>query len=65
MQTQYVTNNHGQKIAVILPIKDYQKIMEDLEELEDVRLYDKVKAKNEPSIPLEQYLKQRKKKKHA
>jgi PHD/YefM family antitoxin component YafN of YafNO toxin-antitoxin module len=43
MNTQFVTDDHGKKLAVILPIKDYQKMIEDLEELEDIKLYDKAK----------------------
>jgi hypothetical protein len=26
MKTQFVTDDHGKKLAVILPIKDYEKI---------------------------------------
>ena len=61
----FVTDAKGKKIAVLLPIKDYNKMLNDLEELEDVRLYDEVKARKEKSIPLEQYIKQRRKKRHA
>lgn len=43
MKTQFVTDDHGKKLAVILPIKDYEKMMEDLEDLEDVRMYDEAK----------------------
>ena len=43
MNTQFVTDDHGKKLAVILPIKDYHKMIEDLEELEDIKLYDKAK----------------------
>lgn len=42
---QYITDNKGNKLSVILPVKDYQKMMEELEELEDIRLYDKAKKK--------------------
>ena len=44
MKTQFITDNSGQKLAVILPIKDYNRMIEELEDLEDVKLYDKVKA---------------------
>ena len=43
MKPQFVTDNQGKKIAVILPIKEYNKMMEELEDLEDVRLYDEAK----------------------
>lgn len=43
MKTQFVTDDHGKKLAVILPIEKYKKMMEDLEELEDIKLYDDAK----------------------
>ncbi len=60
LHPQYITDNKGKKNAVILPIKEYTLLLEELEELEDIKLYDAVKAKNEPSMPFEQYLKKRK-----
>ena len=61
MKTQFVTDNNGKKTAVLLPIKDYQKILEDLEELEDIRLYDKAKQSDDGKrILLTDYLKNRK-----
>jgi len=59
---QYITDNNGKKLSVILPMKDYERILSELEEMADVRMYDEVKSRNEESIPFEQYLKQRKKK---
>lgn len=50
---QYITDNTGKKISVVLPIKDFKAIMEELEELEDIRLYDEAKKSNEPSIPID------------
>jgi len=43
MKTQFITDNNGNKLAVILPIKEYDKILSDLEELEDIHLYDEAK----------------------
>jgi hypothetical protein len=56
---KYITDEHGNRISVILTIEDYFHILEELEELEDVRLYDEVKERNEPRIPLSDYLQQR------
>jgi hypothetical protein len=63
LHPQYITNSSGQKHAVVLPIKEYNLLLNKLEELEDIHLYDVVKAKNESSTTLEQYLKKRKTKK--
>lgn len=65
MKTQFVTDDHGNKLAVILPIKDYQKMLEELEELEDIKRYDQVKARNEASMPFSEYLKKRKQNRDA
>ena len=44
MKTQYITNNLGKKVAVIVPVKDYEKLLDELEELACIKAYDKVKA---------------------
>ena len=62
---QFITDSRGRKISVVLPVRDYQNILEELEELEDIRLYDAVKARNEDRIPFNLYLKQRNKKKNG
>jgi PHD/YefM family antitoxin component YafN of YafNO toxin-antitoxin module len=50
---QYITDNKGKKLSVVLPIKDYKKMMDELDELEDIRLYDEAMASKEISIPVE------------
>lgn len=61
MKTQFVTDDHGKKLAVILPIKDYQKMIEELEDLEDIRLYDEAKKEDDGErILFSDYLKTRK-----
>jgi len=63
LHPKYITNTAGKKQAVVLSIEEYAHLMSELEELEDIRLYDKVKSKKEPSVSLESYLKKRKSKK--
>lgn len=62
---QFITDNKGKKLSVVLDIKDYLRMLEQLEEIEDIKLYDEVKARKEESTPFEEYLKQRKKSKRA
>lgn len=33
MKTQFVIDDYGKKLAVILPIKDYNKMVDDVEKL--------------------------------
>lgn len=51
---QYITDNTGKKISVILPLKDFKAIMEELEELEDIKLYDEAKKSGEALIPIDE-----------
>lgn len=44
MKTQFVTDDHGKKLAVILPINEYNKLVDELEELEDIKRYDAAKT---------------------
>lgn len=57
LKQQFITDNQGKNIAVLLPIKEYNKLIDELEELEDIKLYDKAKADNEPSIPIDEAFK--------
>lgn len=46
MQTlhpQYIKDSSGNKSLVILPILEFENIIEALEELEDIRLFDEAK----------------------
>lgn len=63
--TTFITDEKGKKISAVLPIKQYQLLLEELEELEDIRAYDKAKAKKEKPIPLHYAIEQRRKKQKA
>ncbi|MBW8051138.1 MAG: hypothetical protein FVQ77_12525 [Cytophagales bacterium] len=51
MITQYITDDHGKTLAVVVPVKDYEKIMEELDEFECIKAYDKVKARKQEFVP--------------
>lgn len=57
IKPQFITDNAGNKISVVLPLKDFKAIMEELEDIEDVKLYDEAKKSNEPSIPIDEAFK--------
>jgi hypothetical protein len=50
---QFITDAEGNRVSVILPIEEYRALLEELEMQEDIRMYDEVKASNEPSIPID------------
>ena len=53
-QEKYLVDEHGKQIAVLIDIADYQKILADLEELEEIRAYDKAVESSDQAIPLDQ-----------
>ena len=52
---QYITDENGNRVSVILPIQQWQQVLDELEELDDIRLYDEVKARNESTLSLAEY----------
>ena len=58
MTLQFISDEKGNKIAVILPIKEYKRICEELEELESIKAYDAAKASKDEIIPFEQAIKE-------
>jgi PHD/YefM family antitoxin component YafN of YafNO toxin-antitoxin module len=58
---QYITDANGEKSLVILPAKEFDTLMEELEELEDIRLYDEAKKEDTGDrISFSDYVKNRK-----
>lgn len=57
---QVLKDNQGNNIGVFLPMSDYEKILDQLEELEDIKAYDDSKKRNEETIPLREAIKLRK-----
>ena len=48
---KYITDDHGERTAVVLPISDYEKLLEDLNDLAVV-----AERRDEPTIPHEQFV---------
>jgi hypothetical protein len=46
----FITDSTGKKISAVLPIKEFNTLLEELEEWEDIKLYDESKNDNEPSV---------------
>ena len=54
IKEQYITDENGQRVSVVLEIGAYQKLLEELEELESIRAYDQAKSRDDEAIPFEQ-----------
>ncbi|MBW6499483.1 MAG: hypothetical protein K0B09_13930 [Bacteroidales bacterium] len=57
MKTQFITNDKGKRVSVILPIRDYNKMLDALEELEDIKAYDEARESGEDSVVAEEAFK--------
>ncbi|HWZ16915.1 MAG TPA: hypothetical protein VNW95_16880 [Mucilaginibacter sp.] len=58
---QYIKDANGKKSLVVLSAEEFDAIMEELEDIEDVRLYDEaIKNDNGERISFSDYLKHRK-----
>ncbi len=54
LRQQFIEDNQGQRIAVLMPIDQYNKMLEQLEEIDDIKAYDTAKANNDEIIPFDQ-----------
>jgi hypothetical protein len=58
MEARYIVDENGKRVSVILPIEEYERLLEELEEMDDIRAYDEAKAALERGedevIPLDQ-----------
>ena len=53
---QFITDTAGQKL-VVLPINEFDMILDELEDMEGVRLYDEAKKEDDGArIPFAKYL---------
>lgn len=43
---QYIKDTKGNKSLVVLTVQEFESLMEELEELEDIRLYDDAKKED-------------------
>ena len=57
MNETFVTDKNGKKIAIQIPLKVYEKLLADSEELEDIKEYRKAKRRKSDPIPFDQAFK--------
>jgi hypothetical protein len=54
LKERYVVDETGNRVAVLIDIEEYQKVLEALEELESINAYDEAKAADDEVVSLEQ-----------
>ncbi len=55
---RFRTVKRGRKVSLELTVKDYEKLLEDLEELESIRAFDAAQLSGESPIPLKQAIRE-------
>ena len=55
---KYLVDGEGQRIAVLLDIEEYQKMLDELEELESIRQSDAAKTALDEAIPFDQAIRE-------
>ncbi|MBI5326453.1 MAG: hypothetical protein HZB41_14470 [Ignavibacteriae bacterium] len=58
IKEKFIVDEKGNKTDVVLPIEDYEKLLNELEDIEDVKVYDNAKMKNDEVIPFEDAMKE-------
>ena len=54
LQEQCLTDREGNRVKVVLDMDQFQQMLEELEELDDIRAYDAAKASGSETVPFEQ-----------
>jgi len=60
---EYLIDENGKKKAVVVPFDEWKKIREALEELDDIRAYDKAKSKLSDHVLFDEAVEQIRKRK--
>ena len=58
LHPEYLVDDKDNRKAVLLPVEEWEKVVEELEELEDIRLYDAAKTESTEAISFEQAVKE-------
>jgi hypothetical protein len=54
LHPEYIVDEQKHRKAVLLPLAEWDRILEDLEDLDDIRAFDAAKAGSQETIPFEQ-----------
>jgi PHD/YefM family antitoxin component YafN of YafNO toxin-antitoxin module len=54
LHERFVIDEDGKRTAILLDIEEYNKLLEELEELESIRAFDAAKSSGDEEIPFDQ-----------
>ncbi|MGH9776340.1 MAG: hypothetical protein ACRD50_15520 [Candidatus Acidiferrales bacterium] len=52
-KSKFRTSKKDGEVRIVLGVKEYEKLMDDLEELDSIRAYDAAKKSGDAAIPFE------------
>lgn len=55
---EYIVDEHQKTKAVILPYKEWEHVLDAMEELDDIHAYDKAKSHKSEPMPFSQAVKE-------
>ena len=58
LHPEYVVDQKKHKKAVIIPFNEWENLISEIEELDDIRAYDIAKSEDDIAIPFEQAIKE-------
>ncbi len=58
LNPQFITDKNGKKLFVVFSMKEYNRLLEEIEEIDDVKLYDEAKSRKNEFIPIDEAFKQ-------
>lgn len=56
LEERYVVDKDGNRLGIVLDMEEYRKLLEELEELDAIRAFDRAKASGEKPISFEEAL---------
>jgi hypothetical protein len=54
----FIVDENAQKKSVVLPYREWEKILEIMEELDDIRAYENAKTDEDSFVPFDQAVKE-------
>ena len=53
LHPEYLVDEQQRRKAVLLPVEEWERVLEELEDLDDIRAFDSAKSGNQNAIPFE------------
>ena len=55
---EYIVDASAQRRAVVLPLDEWERIVDELDELEDIRLFDQARETADEEVPFDQAMRE-------